>query len=105
MPTRGCQAAAEGMTKSFIHRESDQNYRGVLAILNDRWRVIVCRDGVQWILQYRKSAEKTGTRSGWRGRSYCRISQALKRDMGYHAGDICPYALAVIQSLPGGLSL
>ncbi len=102
MPTRGCQAAAEGMTKSLIHRESDQNYRGVLAILNDRWRVIVCRDGIQWILQ---KAEKSSHGTSWRGRSYCRTSQALKRDMGYHAGDICPYALAVIQHLPGGLSL
>jgi hypothetical protein len=39
--------------------------------LNPRWRVISCRDGVQWILQARDRAE-TVARDDWRGRSYCR---------------------------------
>src|ERR1700687_4817139 len=46
--------------------------------LNGRWRVIACRAGIQWILQYRASAETYST-AIWRGRSYCRTSGALIR--------------------------
>lgn len=49
------------------HRESDPNYGAVIAQLNDRWRVIVCRDGIQWILQ---KSKKSGAGARWQGRSY-----------------------------------
>jgi hypothetical protein len=48
------------------HRERDDAYRNVVAQLAPRWRVIVCRDGIQWILQ-RKEASHRGP---WRGVSY-----------------------------------
>ena len=48
------------------HRERDDAYRNVVAQLAPRWRVIVCRDGIQWILQ-RKEASHGGP---WRGVSY-----------------------------------
>jgi hypothetical protein len=51
--------------------ESADNYHAVVARLNPRWRIIVCAQGVQWILQYRASAETYAT-SRWAGRSYCR---------------------------------
>ena len=46
--------------------------------LGPRWRVIECRDGIQWILQGRNQAE-TVAGSDWRGRSYCRTRAALIR--------------------------
>ena len=58
--------------------ESDDNYEAVIAILTDRWRVIECRDRIQWILQYRASAETYST-AHWVGRSYCRSRDALIR--------------------------
>jgi hypothetical protein len=78
--------------------ESSDNYP-VLARLNSRWRVIACRDGIQWILQYRNRAE-TVARDGWRGRSYCRTKEALIRVCDAHAGDIDPNAAAILACLP-----
>jgi len=57
--------------------ESADSYP-VVVRLNGRWRVIACRHGVQWILQYRNRAE-TVARDVWRGRSYCRTREALIR--------------------------
>jgi hypothetical protein len=60
------------------HIESADNYRRVVARLNGKWRVIACRDGIQWILQRRHGPERpAGAR--WEGRSYCRTSEALRR--------------------------
>ena len=50
--------------------ETADDYFRVIARLNPRWRVIECRDGIQWILQRRGSPEKA-RRDDWRGRSYC----------------------------------
>lgn len=79
--------------------ESDDAYQPVVTRLNERWRVIVCRGHIQWILQYRASKE-TAPGAGWRGRSYCRSREALLRDVGYRAGEIGPGAIAMIEALP-----
>lgn len=80
-------------------KETASTYRAVVAVLNDRWRVIECRDGIQWILQRRGSPE-TSRADDWRGRSYCRTKEALLRLCGLHAGAIDPAALAVLSALP-----
>lgn len=79
------------------HRESDENYHGIVTHLNDRWRVIVCQAGIQWILQFSKKNED-GVR--WQGRSYRHTRQALIRDASRHSGEISPYAMAVMRQLP-----
>lgn len=89
------------MTQTQSHRESDANYHGVIAALNDRWRVIACRDGIQWILQFSKKS-RDGVK--WYSRSYCRTRQALIRDASLHAGDISPIAMTVLNNLPERLS-
>jgi hypothetical protein len=66
-------------------RESADDYHKVIAQLSDRWRVIECADGIQWILQHRGSPEKP-RRDDWRGRSYCRDREALRRCGREHAG-------------------
>ena len=71
----------------------------VVARLNAGWRVIACRDGVQWILQARHGAEKPAGAS-WRGRSYCQTSEALIRCAREHAGEIEPTAGAILAALP-----
>jgi hypothetical protein len=59
-------------------RETDDNYGAVIAVLNPRWRVILCRDGKQYILQrqYGESLHKTV----WRGESYHTTQRSLIRD-------------------------
>src|SRR6478672_192772 len=77
--------------------ESDDAYPGIL--LNGHWRVIECRDGVQWILQYRNRAE-TVSKSDWRGRSYCRTQEALIGCCDRFCGVIDPAGRAVLEALP-----
>jgi len=85
------------MTVAPSHRESDGNYRGVVAILNELWRVTACRDGIQWMLQ---KAEKSPHGATWRSRTFCRTRDALIRVCGEHAGEISPAAMRILEALP-----
>jgi hypothetical protein len=78
--------------------ESSDSYGDVVAVLNRSWRVIRCRDGIQWILQSLDSA--TAAKGVWRGRSYCRTKDALLRVCTAHASELDPTAAAVLASLP-----
>jgi hypothetical protein len=81
-----------------VKAESSDDYP-VIVKLNDRWRVIACRHGVQWVLQYRNRAQ-TVARDVWRGRSYCRTKEALVRACDTHAGAIDPGARNILEGLP-----
>jgi hypothetical protein len=83
---------------ALIRSEEADDYHAVVAQLNDDWRVIVCRAGIQWILQHR-AGERHG-RTRWAGRSFCRTSEALNRVSRERAGPIDPAALAILESLP-----
>jgi len=78
--------------------EEADDYHAVITHLNDRWRVVVCAAGVQWILQ-RRAGERHGT-ARWEGRSYCRTSHALNRLSRRQAGAIDPTAAAALAALP-----
>ena len=75
-PPTGLRAAP--VTAPQTHRERDDGYKGVVAQLTTRWRVIVCRDGIQWILQ-RKESSHGGP---WRGVSYHTNRDGLLRACG-----------------------
>lgn len=83
-------------------RESDDDYARIVCRLNDRWRVIECRDGIQWILQ-RQDATKSLHAAPWRSRSYCRNRTALKAVCVTHAGAIDAEAWAALDELPDRL--
>ena len=68
-------------------------------VVNDRWRVVECAHGIQWILQYRSSAETYAT-SRWTGRSFCRTRDALICCCKEYVGAIDPAAAAVLAALP-----
>ena len=50
------------------HRETDDHYHDVVVQLAPRWRVIVCKDYMQWIIQ-KRTAEPLH-RGVWRSQSY-----------------------------------
>jgi len=50
------------------HRERDDNYRKVIIHLSPRWRIIECRNALQWIIQHRSA--KPLNRGYWLGKSY-----------------------------------
>lgn len=82
--------------------KSSDEYTDLVANLNDRWRVIGCRDGVQWILQYRnrRHGAETVAKDVWRGRSYCRTKEALIRVCDTHTGGINKEARDILAGLP-----
>lgn len=81
------------------NREAADDYDLVVAVLNENWRIIECRDRIQWILQHRGSPEKS-RKDDWRGRSYCRTAEVLRQRAHQHAGRIDASALERLLSLP-----
>ncbi len=61
---------------SNSHKESHPDY-GRVVIAHGRFRVIVCKDNLQWILQKRGAKSAAGAR--WRSISYCRSQNTLLR--------------------------
>ena len=59
-----------GLTPVYItsHRERDDNYQSVIVQLAPRWRIIECRDAIQWIIQ-KRSADPLNP-GYWLGASY-----------------------------------
>lgn len=60
----GCSTPKTGLGYGLSHREKDDDYRYVRLVLSDRWRIASCKDGLQWMLQYRKGKDQ------WTGRKY-----------------------------------
>lgn len=79
--------------------ETADDYSGFVTQLNPDCRVVECRDRVQWILQRRGSPKKP-RRDDWRGRSYCRTSEALIRCAREYVGAIDDAAAAILAALP-----
>ncbi|WP_421952105.1 hypothetical protein [Pelagibacterium sp.] len=93
-------ALADRASDKPVRRESADDYHRVIIRLNVDWRVIECRDGIQWILQRRQSSE-TIAKPDWRGVSYCRTREALIRCLANKGcGDITPDAHANLMALP-----
>ena len=64
-------------TSQLVHKERDDEYCEVIVQLAPRWRVIVCKDYLQWIIQ-KRSAEPLH-RGEWRGQSYVTSRNSLIR--------------------------
>ena len=63
------------MNTSLAHRETSDSYLGELIRQGD-YRVILCMDGIQWILQ-RGKKDRAGAR--WVSIGYCTTEKALTR--------------------------
>ena len=77
-------------------RRADRS-KPVIAVLNDRWRVI--DDGMQWVLQKRKG-RPTPKSTGWRARSYATSRASLLNSVEKRCGPVEPAALGILSSLP-----
>jgi hypothetical protein len=84
---------------SGSHRERDDNYSGIVARLNDRWRIILCLDGLQWIVQ---RATRTDSPDGprWEAVRYHRDRDAMLALGPALWGRADPEALATLAALP-----
>ena len=72
-PSKNLLGAA--VTAPMSHKERDDNYNSVIVQLAPRWRVIICKDGIQFILQKRSS--KHSNKGMWIGKSYPTTRDAL----------------------------
>ena len=80
------------------YRERDDCYAAVVIHLTQRWRIIVCKDGIQWILQQRSVAPpNTGT---WSGKSYPTTRDALIAACSDRELLSAPSARQVLNDLP-----
>jgi hypothetical protein len=68
------QQALRGTDAPKATKHPAARSKPVVAVLNDRWRVI--DDGIQWVLQKRKG-RPTPKSTGWRGRSFATSRAAL----------------------------
>lgn len=80
------------------HRESDDGYRAIVVRFSDKWRVIVCKDHLQWIIQ-RSEGVRHGQRR-WTGVHYCTTRDALLRLCRACGECADPAMLAVLSALP-----
>ena len=60
------------------HRERDEHYAHLIATPAPRWRIILCRDGMQWIIQ-KKEAPHAGP---WRAEGYYTCRESLIKACG-----------------------
>ena len=81
-----------------VGAEKSDAYARVIARLNDRWRVVSCRDCIQWILQTRYSRKAGG--SAWTNRYYCRSREGLVSCCREYSGEISGDALVILLRLP-----
>jgi hypothetical protein len=56
-------------------RESADGYRMVVVQLSERWRVILCPVGIQWIVQRRRNAGRRG--GEWKSLHFCTTREKL----------------------------
>ncbi len=77
--------------------EQADNYPNVVVQSGFSWRVIECRNGIQWIIQIGPGKVLAGAR--WRSQS-CRTKNALIGSLQRHMGEIDPNKLAILDALP-----
>lgn len=53
-------------TSHISHRERDDAYIGTIIQFSPRWRLVLCKDQMQWIIQKKESSH----RGFWRGKQY-----------------------------------
>lgn len=91
------KSAGARVPAALCHEQSD-SYPRIVARLNAQWRVVSCRDGVQWILQIR-----CGQRDGlprWKNRYFFRTREGLARGSYEYARDVGGDALIILLRLP-----
>ena len=82
------------------HRERDDAYLGTIVLFSKRWRLVLCKDQMQWIIQ-RKESSHAGP---WRAEKYVTSRSALIRACGTLGLLSDPATEAVFYALPDYVS-
>ncbi|MBZ9808316.1 hypothetical protein [Mesorhizobium sp. ESP-6-2] len=92
-----------GPLSDLENRERSDTYSHTVLRIDDTWRVIVCPEGLQWILQKRKGY--LGGRPAWDGKSFCRSKTGLRRAIKDKVGAIPPEIESQLAQLPDWVQL
>lgn len=84
------------------NEEKSDDYSKTVIQLNEKWRVIECKDGIHWILQIRKGKYKG--KVAWRSRSFCRTKDGLSRCIREYSGRLTAETNRKLSALPERLS-
>ena len=99
--THSSQNDGCGSTQTYSRRERDDNYWGVIVVLNDCFRAIVCKDAIQFILQKRSVAPpNTGT---WAGKSFSTTRDGLMAPCSERGLLSEPSVRQVLEALPSAV--
>ena len=87
-------------TRHISHRERDEAYLGTIVQFCSRWRLILCKDQMQWIIQKKESSHA----GPWRAEMYVTSRSALIKA----CGTLCllsdPATEALLYTLPDHVS-
>ncbi|WP_155924251.1 hypothetical protein [Mesorhizobium sp. L2C066B000] len=94
----GSPDQAVGPVDGPDNRERSDAYRHVAFHIDKTWRVIVCPDGIQWILQKRKG--NLDGRPAWNAVRFCRTKSGLCGAIRDKVGGVSPEIEAQLAQLP-----
>ena len=78
------------------HRERDDAYVGAIVQFSPRWRLVLCKDQIQWIIQKKESSH----RGFWRGKQYITCKTSVFEASGRLGLLSDPKVEAVLHALP-----
>ena len=83
-------------TSHISHRERDDAYLGTIVQFCQRWRLVHCKDQMQWIIQKKESSR----RGDWRGLKYLTCKESVLKASGSLGLLSDPKVKAVLHALP-----
>ena len=83
-------------TSHISHRERDDAYIGTIVQFSPRWRLILCKDQMQWIIQKKESSRQ----GDWRGLKYLTCKDSVLKASGSLGLLSDPKVEAVLHALP-----
>jgi len=87
-------------TNTPSHRERDNNYADIVVQLTPRYRVILCPQGLQWIIQQQECSHE----APWRAQEYHTSRESLLNACGKRGFLSDPNVEAVLHALPDHVS-
>ena len=87
-------------TNTLSHRERDDDYTDIVVQLAQRYRVIRCPQGLQWIVQESEASHE----APWRAESYHTSRDSLLKACGKRGLLSDPNTEAVLHALPDHVS-
>ena len=83
-------------TSHISHRERDDAYIGTIVQFSPRWRLVLCKDQMQWIIQKKESSR----RGDWRGLKYLTCKDSVLEASGRLGLLSGPKVKSVLHALP-----